>query len=365
MGYKDYSLTKVFDSWHESTGSNTHPPDIRLSQMDALPFGGEYFDGTKIEVTDSKVTGSTTENSTTTTTYSATTWCRPNDNGWNSNCGNGKSSAINLNGTIMTATKTVSNVRSFTYNARDICHMSVAMYIGSTDTIGLTCEILVNGNLVFQIYNHSDSCRVTVKNKNGNNDIHPYAKGGGKGYSIVVKDMDISSVCNTGSNSITVGMVEASSGGEGGGEIMFLDIAVQTVGEESTSSSSHTEEHTETHTTTSTTAVTFPETSGGAIHAVKNGVEHVIPLYSESDIQNSPGKDIAKTFFHLGAAKGATEYKQWMAANGASHPALDPSHLYGFGYGVLGIYLKKGKDYEVTETSTYTTTITVTVPGAG
>lgn len=363
MSYKDYSLYKSHDSWHEKTGSNTHPPDIRLSQMDALPFGGEYFDGTTIEVTDSKVTGSTTENFTTTTTYSATTWCRPKDNGWISNCGGGRNYAINLNGTTMTGTQTVDDVRKFTYNAGDICHMSVAMYIGSTDTIGLTCEILVNSNLVFQIYNHSDYCRVTVRNGNGYNDIHPYKEDEGKGYSVVVKDMDISSVCNTGynNNSITVGMVAKSSGGQGGGEIMFLDIAVQTVGENTETESSHTETHT--HTTTSTTTVTFPATADGVnIHAVKSGTEHLIPLYNDSDINNNPGKDIANTFFYLGAASGGKQYKQWMAANGASHPAIDPSHLYGYGYSILGVYLKKGKDYEVVETSTYTTT--VTVPGA-
>lgn len=363
MSYKDYSLAKVFDSWHEESGINTRPPDINLdgNLMNALPFGGEYPNGKRIEVTDSKVTGSTTEISTTVTVYSATTRCCPKKDGWNSYCGGGDSNVIEINGTRMTGTKTASKVRTFNYTSGHTCHMSVAMYIGSDDTIGLTCEILVGNTMVFQIQNHSNWCKVTVKDKGNNNEIHPNKQEDGKGYSIVVKDMDISSVCKAGDNSITVGMAEASSSGEGGGDMFFLDIAVQTVGEEKTSSSSHTE--TETHTTTSTTTTSFPATSEVNLHAVKSGVEHVIPLYSDSDIQNSPGKDIENTFFWPGVRCGRVEYKQWMAANGASHPAVDPSHLYGYGHNVLGVYLKKGKDYEVVETDTYTTVVTVPGPG--
>ena len=374
--YDDCTLTVKFKSSYDAKDKYTaHGHDLSLAGQQAMPFRGKVA-------------------------------CTAENNGYTLSAGkmNSVPKDGRRNGAILwtdsdsqsvTTSKSLGSIciPSSTDGNPYITHLSFSAYIGSTDHIAMDTIGIKIGNISFFQFDKIRYWRIRAcqvyhdgewhRSKNNEKDLRAaefsnYTLEGDDilgvvemdvteanincGYFLVVQDLDITGLLGPGTYDVTVFMdgAEDDHDSVGGGDWRYLELAVQSLKDY------HTETETHVHSTTTTTTVTFPATADGVnIHAVKDGTEHLIPLYTDSDINNSPGKDIQNTVFYLGAANGDKQYKQWMALNGANHPALDPSHLYGYGYDVLGVYLKKGKDFTVEETGTYTETVTVTLPGAG
>ena len=298
--------------------------------------------------------------------------CVWSDGNYSKTPDNGSDGAVLYGGRNKNISRTSLGCSVAVNEVADLVEMSIAIYIGSTDDLAYDLTLKFGNTEILHVGNDKDenlSSATCYHNGNPKYSI-PGMNLNTKQFSpamlLKITNMNVTNLFSSaGSYDLTASGNGIKSGSGGGFDLKYLEIAV--VGAEITpEAKTHTETHTETHTTTTTTTVTFPATADGVnIHAVKDGTEHLIPLYTDSDINNSPGKDIQNTVFYLGAENSGKQYKQWMALNGANHPALDPSHLYGYGHDVLGVYLKKGKDFTVEETGTYVEQVVVTLPGAG